>query len=48
MPKEGRILAVLETEEKEKLKKIAAAQSRSLSSLVAFILREWLAKQEND
>ncbi len=47
MPKEGRILVVLETEEKERLKKIATSQSRSLSSLVAFVLREWLAQQKD-
>ena len=48
MPKEGRTLVVLETEEKERLKKIANAESRSLSSLLAFIVRQWLANRGDD
>lgn len=47
MPANPKINVILTPNEIETLKKHAAAQSRSLSSLAAFIIREWLAQNES-
>lgn len=47
MPKEGRILVILTTEEKAEFRKIAEAQNRSMSGLAAFIIKEWLAQNKS-
>lgn len=38
-----RVAATFTREENEQLKQVAAKQSRSVSNLVAHIVREWLA-----